>query len=121
MVTKNPCLSAGDVRILKAIKRESLKHHVDVIVFPRNGPRPHPDEMGGRNGRGAHPKLLSNGLILGSDLDGDEYAVFWDNENLSLKRHEEALDFPKSVPEKLQDTITVIVYSNQTKPHVLFT
>jgi len=49
MVTKNPCLVPGDVRLFEAINREALKHLVDVIVFPRNGPRPHTDEMAGAN------------------------------------------------------------------------
>ncbi|VDM96403.1 unnamed protein product [Thelazia callipaeda] len=79
MVSKNPCHVAGDVRMFEAIYQDALLHLYDVIVFPRHGPRPHPDEM------------------AGSDLDGDEYTVIFDKE-LFFSRNEDAMFFPKSIP-----------------------
>lgn len=60
LVTKNPCLHPGDFRKLQAVDVPVLSHCMrDCIVFPATGPRPHSDE------------------ISGSDLDGDQYWVYW--------------------------------------------
>lgn len=48
VVTRNPCLHPGDVRQLEAVDVPRLHHLVDCIVFPKIGPRPHPNEMAGR-------------------------------------------------------------------------
>jgi RNA-dependent RNA polymerase len=81
-VTKNPCFHPGDVRKLTAIKAPQLSHHINVIVFPSKGPRPHPNE------------------ISGSDLDGDLYFVTWES---GLVRFEsvESMDF--SVSRKAEE------------------
>lgn len=63
VIAKNPCLHPGDVRVLKAVDVPGLHHLVDCLVFPQKGERPHTDEASG------------------SDLDGDNYFVTWD-ENL---------------------------------------
>lgn len=76
-VTKNPCFHPGDVRRLEALDLPQLQHHVNVIVFPKKGPRPHPNE------------------ISGSDLDGDLYFVTW-HEDLVPDRMVEAMDYSAS-------------------------
>lgn len=61
-MTKNPCLWPGDVRRFEAVSNPKLEACMrDVIVFPTNGERPHSNE------------------ISGSDLDGDQYWVYWGN------------------------------------------
>ena len=47
VVTRNPCLHPGDVRLLSAVSVPQLAHLVDCVVFPNHGPRPHPSEMAG--------------------------------------------------------------------------
>lgn len=62
VVTKNPCLHPGDVRVLEAVYEVTLeeKTWVDCIIFPQKGERPHPNECSG------------------GDLDGDLYFICWD-------------------------------------------
>lgn len=62
VVTKNPCLHPGDIRVLQAAYDPKLIDMglVDCIVFPQKGKRPHPNECSG------------------GDLDGDLFFVCWD-------------------------------------------
>ncbi|CEF62017.1 RNA-dependent RNA polymerase, eukaryotic-type family-containing protein [Strongyloides ratti] len=87
MVTKHPCRSPGDVRILETVNVPALKHLVDVIVFPKYGWRPHPDEM------------------AGSDLDGDEYVVIFDK-NLFFRNNEPASSYLSPSPRMCNEEIS---------------
>jgi RNA-dependent RNA polymerase len=63
IVTKMPCLHPGDVRKLKAVSSPALEPYIrDCIVFSVQGYRPNCNEM------------------AGSDLDGDQYWVYWGDE-----------------------------------------
>jgi RNA-dependent RNA polymerase len=63
LVTKNPCLHPGDIRKLKAVSVPELESCMrDCIVFSVDGSRPNCNEM------------------AGSDLDGDQYWVYWGDE-----------------------------------------
>ena len=60
MVTKHPVVHPGDVRMLLAVDIPELRTHKNVILFSQHGSRPEADKM------------------AGSDLDGDQFAVTWD-------------------------------------------
>lgn len=60
MVTKHPVMHPGDVRMLLAVDLPELRNQKNVILFSRHGNRPEADKMSG------------------SDLDGDQFAVTWD-------------------------------------------
>ena len=71
-IAKCPCLHPGDVRILDFKKYEEgveetekykiFEKYENVLIFPSKGKRPHPNECSG------------------SDLDGDNYFVFYDHD-----------------------------------------
>ncbi|KAE8668998.1 Semialdehyde dehydrogenase family protein [Hibiscus syriacus] len=61
-IAKNPFLHPRDLWVLHAVDVVVLHHMVDCIVFSQKGPRPHPNECSG------------------SDLDGDLYFIFWDED-----------------------------------------
>lgn len=64
----------GDIRMLTAIDEPKLRGHRNCLLFSRNGFRPQADQM------------------AGSDLDGDECAVCYD-ERLFLKTNVPAMDY----------------------------
>ena len=61
LVAKHPVMHPGDVRMLMAVDIPELRQHKNVILFSKNGSRPETHKM------------------AGSDLDGDQFAVTWDD------------------------------------------
>ena len=71
-IAKCPCLHPGDIRVLdfkcyiegdkSTYKYKVFDNYENVLIFPSKGPRPHPNECSG------------------SDLDGDNYFVFYDED-----------------------------------------
>lgn len=83
VVAKNPCLHPGDIQILEAVDRNELAHLVNVVVFSQRGDRPLPNKCSG------------------SDLDGDEYFVSW-NQLLVPEEQYESMEYEK-VEEVLEE------------------
>ncbi|KAG9668598.1 RdRP-domain-containing protein, partial [Aureobasidium melanogenum] len=64
LLARNPSLHPGDIRVVRAVQCEPLKHLKNVVVLPQQGERP-----------------LAN-MCSGGDLDGDDYLVMWDDDLL---------------------------------------
>lgn len=80
IVTRAPALHPGDVRVARAVSlpdNHPLMQLRNCIVFSQNGPRDLP------------------GMLSGGDLDGDLYAVIWD-EAACLKCLSTPADYPRS-------------------------
>ncbi|XP_043725101.1 RNA-dependent RNA polymerase 2 [Telopea speciosissima] len=90
VVTKNPCLHPGDIRVLQAVHEEALegKGLVDCLVFPQKGERPHPNECSG------------------GDLDGDLFFVCWD-ENLIPSKTDTPMDYIARRPRLMDHEVTL--------------
>lgn len=94
IVTKNPCLHPGDIRVLEAVDAPSLHHLVNCLVFPQKGHRPHPDE------------------VSGSDLDGDVYFASWDKNLLPPSGVSyEPMEFATQEAKNLGRPVKMEVYS----------
>ncbi|KAI3765806.1 hypothetical protein L2E82_15850 [Cichorium intybus] len=90
VVTRNPCLHPGDVRVVEAVYEIALdeKDYKDCIVFPQKGERPHPNECSG------------------GDLDGDLYFVSWD-ESLIPPRTVTPMDYTGRRPRLMDHDVTL--------------
>ncbi|CAF2744395.1 unnamed protein product [Rotaria sp. Silwood2] len=94
VVTRNPCFHPGDFRRLTAVDVPALHKLKNVIVFPMNGPRPHPAEMSG------------------GDLDGD---TFWISRHpdLIFKENEDPFDYQD------QDDEAIIIQTTNDIQHTI--
>ncbi|KAD2804276.1 hypothetical protein E3N88_37653 [Mikania micrantha] len=88
VVSRNPCLHPGDVRVLKAVDVPALHHMVDCVVFPQKGKRPHPNECSG------------------GDLDGDMYFVCWDPDLIPPQQFE-PMDYTPAPSMQVDHDVTI--------------
>ncbi|CAI8609943.1 unnamed protein product [Vicia faba] len=90
VVTKNPCLHPGDIRVLDAVYNEELEENglKDCLVFPQKGPRPHPNECSG------------------GDLDGDLFFVSWDNDLIPAQT-DNPMDYTGRRPRIMDHQVTL--------------
>ena len=92
IVAKCPCVHPGDLRELTfkrynetdktTEKYKIFNNYENVIIFPQVGPRPHPNEMSG------------------SDLDGDQYFIFYDNDLNHFDINVDPMEYGEEVNEK---------------------
>eukprot|EP00828_Plagiopyla_frontata_P043393 TRINITY_DN6753_c0_g2_i1.p1 TRINITY_DN6753_c0_g2~~TRINITY_DN6753_c0_g2_i1.p1 ORF type:complete len:522 (+),score=59.67 TRINITY_DN6753_c0_g2_i1:290-1855(+) len=95
-ITKNPCIHPGDIRVVTAINNEKTRkgfaHLINCVVFPQKG------------------NIPLTCQISGSDLDGDQYFVTWDERLLPAKNcqplnYDEDKKFaPPQQQEKIQQS-----------------
>ncbi|XVF50293.1 hypothetical protein PTKIN_Ptkin04bG0084700 [Pterospermum kingtungense] len=90
VVTKNPCLYLGDIRVLEAIYDAQLEEKglVDCLVFPQKGERPHPNEC------------------LGGDLDGDQFFIRWDRDLIPFQT-DAPMDYTGRNPRIMDHEVTL--------------
>ena len=99
-IAKCPCLHPGDVRILDFKKYEEgveetekykiFEKYENVLIFPSKGKRPHPNECSG------------------SDLDGDNYFVFYDHDLILDEKYvSEPMNYTFNLNPKKKDNILI--------------
>ena len=74
LVTRNPCLNPGDLRLLQGVDHPKLRHLYNVVVFSSEGERPTCNKMSG------------------GDLDGDTYFICWDQHLVQSLSPEDMVD-----------------------------
>ncbi|CAB9515626.1 RNA-dependent RNA polymerase 1 [Seminavis robusta] len=77
LVTKHPVMHPGDLRMLLGVDIPQLRGHKNVVLFSQHGERPEANKMSG------------------SDLDGDQFALTWD-ERLFLSSTADPMDYTPS-------------------------
>ena len=99
-IAKCPCLHPGDVRVLdfksyvegdkNTEKYKIFEKYENVLIFPSKGKRPHPNECSG------------------SDLDGDNYFVFYDEDLIIEDKYlSNPMNYSFSLKSKNKDNIQI--------------
>lgn len=89
IVARNPSLHPGDIRVVRAVDCEALRHLVDVVVFPQTGDR------------------AVTSMCSGGDLDGDDYLIIWDQELIPKIWHTKPLNYVSSKAPDLDHDVTI--------------
>ncbi|RIA84668.1 RNA dependent RNA polymerase-domain-containing protein [Glomus cerebriforme] len=88
IITRNPCLHPGDLRIVEAVDVPELSHLKNCVVFSQKGYKPLPN------------------LLSGGDLDGDEYFVSFD-ERIRITKNEEPMNYDPPVKKTLDRPVEI--------------
>ncbi|KAL8929703.1 MAG: hypothetical protein Q9172_000260 [Xanthocarpia lactea] len=88
LLARNPSLHPGDIRMVRGVDIEALRHLKDAVVVPQTGDRP-----------------IVN-MCSGGDLDGDDYLVIWDPELLPREWNHPPMDFTPAEKVPLERPIT---------------
>ena len=89
VLARNPSLHPGDIRVVRAVNNEDLRHLKDVVVLPKNGDR----------------DLAS--MCSGGDLDGDDFIIIWDQALIPTEWNHEPMDFTPPPPLVVDHAITM--------------
>lgn len=89
ILARNPSLHPGDVRIVRAVNVEALRHIKNCVVFPQTGDRD-----------------LGN-MCSGGDLDGDDYLVMWDKDLMPKEWNHPPMDYTAPEPIFTEGQVTV--------------
>ena len=89
ILTRNPSLHPGDVRVVKAVNVPELSHLQDVVVFPQTGDRDIPS------------------MSSGGDLDGDDYLVMWDQDLIPRNWFCPPMEYTSNKARDLDHDVTV--------------
>eukprot|EP00898_Chlorokybus_atmophyticus_P007222 jgi/Chlat1/7500/Chrsp61S00550 len=91
IVTRNPCVHPGDVRVLTAVDHPVLRQAelCNIVVFSVHGDRPKFTEM------------------AGGDLDGDLYMCLWDSRLMPALRNTATLDYQHKPPTEVVGEVTI--------------
>ena len=81
LLARNPSLHPGDIRVVCGVDVPELRHLNDCVVLPQTGDR----------------DLAS--MCSGGDLDGDDFAVIWDQDLLPKEWNHQPMDY--TAPSKL--------------------
>ncbi|PWY82203.1 RNA-directed RNA polymerase (Sad-1) [Aspergillus heteromorphus CBS 117.55] len=89
IMTRNPSLHPGDIRVVRAVNIPELRNLHDVVVLPQTGDQ----------------DVAS--MCSGGDLDGDDYLIIWDEDLLHNHWFREPMKYASNKARDLDHDVTV--------------